>query len=386
MNESESKNEKLKEGRRFSQEQYEMLKRCSEKKDITEWNEWRDENDYRDVELEGRDFSGWYLKEVNLATHRQYGCRTAEVFLSKANFDKANLEKAQLTFSHLEGARFHEAHLEGANLMFAHLDNAFLLGVHLEGACLQCVKMPSANVYNSHLNRSNFVDSHLQGSEFDNACLIGAKFQKARVSGSTSFYYCEVDRDTDFREGGLDSVRINSAIKQLLEYNIRRKNWEEWYKEQHWLLRRLVRKFWKISDYGISAKQIIKTFFTWALVFAAVYYAWGFIDYYFVGIKDYPGIVSALFVLEDNQEVISCWLVPFRAVYFSIVTMTTLGFGDMYANAHSFLRGLFGHALLALQVILGYVLLGALVTRFAVLFTAGGPAGKFSNEKEKKEG
>jgi hypothetical protein len=38
--------------------------------------------------------------------------------------------------------------------------------------------------------------------------------------------------------------------------------------------------------------------------------------------------------------------------------------------------------LLAFQVILGYVLLGALVTRFAVLFTAGGPAGKFADEKE----
>jgi len=33
-----------------------------------------------------------------------------------------------------------------------------------------------------------------------------------------------------------------------------------------------------------------------------------------------------------------------------------------------------------IQVILGYVLLGALVTRFAVLFTAGGPAGKFAKE------
>lgn len=101
-------------------------------------------------------------------------------------------------------------------------------------------------------------------------------------------------------------------------------------------------------------------------------------------IKDDPGIVSNLFVLEGEQETVSPWLVPFRAVYFSIVTMTTLGFGDMYANAHSFLRGLFGHALLALQVILGYVLLAALVTRFAVLFTAGGPAGEFSKESKKK--
>jgi hypothetical protein len=32
---------------------------------------------------------------------------------------------------------------------------------------------------------------------------------------------------------------------------------------------------------------------------------------------------------------------------------------------------------------LGFVLLGALVTRFAVLFTAGGPAGKFADGNEK---
>jgi hypothetical protein len=64
--------------------------------------------------------------------------------------------------------------------------------------------------------------------------------------------------------------------------------------------------------------------------------------------------------------------------------MTTLGFGDMYASAHSLFRGIFGHILLAFQVTLGYVLLGALVTRFAVLFTAGGPAGKFADEQHAK--
>ena len=37
-----------------------------------------------------------------------------------------------------------------------------------------------------------------------------------------------------------------------------------------------------------------------------------------------------------------------------------------------------------MQVILGYVLLGALVTRFAVLFTAGGPAGRFSKGEVRK--
>ena len=115
---------------------------------------------------------------------------------------------------------------------------------------------------------------------------------------------------------------------------------------RHWFWRWPVRKFWQISDYGISTRQIIKTFFQLALIFAAIYLAWGLIDYHLVGLKDNPGIVSNLFVLEGEQETVSPWLVPFRSVYFSIVTMTTLGFGDMYANAQSFLRGLFGHTLL----------------------------------------
>jgi hypothetical protein len=108
------------------------------------------------------------------------------------------------------------------------------------------------------------------------------------------------------------------------------------------------------------------------------------IDYHLVGVKDYPGIVSNLFVLEDSQQAVSRWLVPLRSVYFSIVTMTTLGFDDMYASAHSLFRGIACHILLAFQVTLGYVLLGALVTRFAVLFTAGGPAGKFADNQHAK--
>ena len=70
-----------------------------------------------------------------------------------------------------------------------------------------------------------------------------------------------------------------------------------------------------------------------------------------------------------------------RPCYLSIVTMTTLGFGYMYANRTSWT----GHILLILQVLLGYVLLAALVTRFAVLFTAGGPAGRFPKEAKRRK-
>jgi len=124
---------------------------------------------------------------------------------------------------------------------------------------------------------------------------------------------------------------------------------------------RLVRWFWWISDYGISTGRLVGVFLILALGFAAVYSS--------AASLCPPGIISNL----EVQPHLPLWhyfiLLTLRPVYFSVVTMTTLGFGDMHANPVSIL----GHVLLTLQVLSGYVLLGALVTRFAVLFTAGGP-------------
>ncbi|MFA5252702.1 MAG: hypothetical protein WC454_08990, partial [Phycisphaerae bacterium] len=81
-----------------------------------------------------------------------------------------------------------------------------------------------------------------------------------------------------------------------------------------------------------------------------------------------PGIVDYLFV-DGNGVKVEWWVVPLRTIHFSVVIMT-VGFTNMHANAHS----MWAHILVGLQMILGFVLLGALVTRFAVLFTVGGPA------------
>jgi hypothetical protein len=81
-----------------------------------------------------------------------------------------------------------------------------------------------------------------------------------------------------------------------------------------------------------------------------------------------PGVVSGLGVSATGDPIPKDMLL-LRCIYFSVVTMTT-GFGDMYAVRTSVI----GHCLLLLQVILGYVVLAALVTRFGVLFTGGGPS------------
>lgn len=291
-------------------QQLDLLIKCTEKRDASEWNKWREENREEEIWLQG----------ANLE----------DAHLEKANFSYAHLEGAILYNVHLERAEFFETHLEGANLMLAYLEGVVFMLAHLEGA----------------------------------------DFTECSVDGLTLFSGCIVDRKTDFRGVGLDSCRIDDPTKYLLEYNKRRMNCEDWYKENPRLARSAKTFFW-ISDYGRSTSRIIYTFFALAVIFANIYYHWGRIAP--------PGIVGNLFV-DGNGVVVSWWLVPLRTLYFSIVTMTTLGFGDMFANSQS----IWGHILLMLQVLLGYVLLGALVTRFAVLFHYGLIPGKFKEEQKER--
>jgi hypothetical protein len=63
--------------------------------------------------------------------------------------------------------------------------------------------------------------------------------------------------------------------------------------------------------------------------------------------------------------------------------MTTLGFGDMHAVKSADLWGFLGCFFLSVQVIAGYVLLGALVTRLGILFSSEAPAAKVTSMKKK---
>ena len=181
MDESESKKQNPHEGqRRFSQEQYEMLKRCSDKKDMTEWNEWRKEHLTEDVLLEGADLLQAHLKCARLELKGAEG-DTGDVWLREADLGWANLEGAALMNCRLNGAKLWFARLERADVSFADLR--------------------------------------------------GTELMQAKVDGGTTLWKCQVDRKTNAEGVALDRAVIDPGTKQLLEYNIRRKNWEEWYEK-----------------------------------------------------------------------------------------------------------------------------------------------------------
>ncbi len=369
MARNEQQQERPKGERRFSQEQYDMLLRCSEKKDISEWNQWREDNPREEILLESADLAGAYMRGANLRDALLQGALLEEADLQGADLERASLDHAELRRASLRGAivvgtSFKRAKLCSADLSRARLDNA-----NLAGAALLQASLARARLVMADLGGADLHGADLRGAQLSIANLSGVKCPAADLNGSTLLWKCRVDRKTDFRGTALGAVqRIDPSTRQLLEYNARRLSWEDWYGE-HLLRKRLVRPFWRISNYGLSTVRIIAVFFLLAVLFAAVYWIWGLVAP--------PGIIRDLFA--DAHGPLPPHHVPLRALYFSIAAMTSLGLGDI-----SVARSIWAYVLLTIQFLLGYVLLAALVTRFAILFTAGGPAGEFAKPEKPK--
>ncbi|MCP4744894.1 MAG: hypothetical protein GY874_01960 [Desulfobacteraceae bacterium] len=335
----------------LDQYHYRLLKRCSDREDMTEWNKWRKENpkieillgcsDFERANLQGANLQGVWLLEANLQEANLQGAWLLEANLQDANLQGANLQEAWLL----------EANLQGANLKMGKLQEAFLGGVDLEGADLQGAK--------------------LQKAEFLNANLQGAQLNFAQVDGMTTIMNCEFDKRTDFTGVGLDAVIIDPGIKAGFKNNIRRKNWKIWLRKGSFvkkIFKRLfVWPFWLMTNYGSSTLRITYCFFGSAIFFGLLYF--------------WLELAEKGLVYNLDIDKMPYWHTLLRAMYFSVVTMTTLGFGDIYALNTSY----WGHISLMIQVILGYVLLGALVTRLGILFTNEAPAAKPTSKKRKRK-
>ncbi len=397
---------------RCDEDQLAILKRCSKAKDITEWTQWGKDNPAATVwlqhtDLESAHLGGTLLAGAHLEGARLYGVHLEGAFLWGAHLEAADLrnahlesaglwwaclEGADLTFANLEGASLriarlegadlkharlegaglYEAHLERADLREAHLERAGLTEAHLEGARLWGVHLQGACLNGAHLEGAHLSETHLEGARLSKAHLEGADFTHAIVDGATLVDTPFIDRDTDFTGVGLGECRLGPGLRQTLEYTIRRKRWEA-HADGTYRVRRAAkawaRAFWWISDYGRSTARIVRTFIGASGGFAALYWLFGLFG---------AGLVTNLFPADIT--LVSAGRALIRSIYFSIVTMTTLGFGDITADPASTA----GHIALTVQVLLGYVLLGALICRLAILFQSDGPPVRFPDEMRRQ--
>ena len=213
---------------RLSLPQYEMLKRCSAAKDLTEWNEWRRQNPGEEILLEKADLSYAYLQDANLSMAQLHGAGLTGAHLQRADLNLAEMGSSHLSLAHLDGAGLSGANLSGADLTGTDLHNAYLLS--------------------SNLQDTMFRESHLHHATFFGANLAGANFAASIVDGGTYIWDCAIDRKTDFLGVGLDGARVEPGLKQLLEYNVRRLRWSRWYRK-HPIIHHPVQLFWLMSNY-----------------------------------------------------------------------------------------------------------------------------------------
>jgi uncharacterized protein YjbI with pentapeptide repeats len=362
---------------RYSKKQHDLLLKCSKLKDTSEWNRWVIENGHN-REFEPHKAERIMLDGADLENAWLCGAMLSGALLRKARLGGADLRRAQLMNARLEGAFLHGADLRHASLVHAVLDDvhtnsgtlmveANLIGASFAGTSLSWVDLKGAalrtcNFRNSHfqsvrMRGAKLERSDMRGSFWHNVDLRGADLSRAIVDGETCLWDLSFDDNTDFGGVALAGARLQPGLMASLEACIRRQTWRKWCSARHALLAWPVRMFWWLSDYGTSTLRIAASFSLFALVFALIYYSC-------------PSLIAHLHKVGDPSVDVALHVLPVRALYFSIVTMTTLGFGDMYASPN----GVLGHGVLALQVMIGYALLGALIVRIGLLFQAVGPA------------
>jgi len=220
------------------------------------------------------------------------------------------------------------------------------------------------------LSNANLSKAHLEDTMINESVLDGVDLQFALFDGHSLLLPSRWNLLTNVIGSNFASARSYPHIRQSLEYNVRRRMWDLWYKRNP-KKALFVRLFWSMSDYGNSFTRIFVAFATCAILFSVVYFLFGVYG------KD-GGIINGLSQIHSHgtnessqEEKLSVAFLSIRAMYFSIVTMTTLGFGDMHPRDSSVL----GKITVMIQVCFGYLILAALVTRLAVLVaSSNGPS------------
>ena len=342
-------NEECDKERQFDEQQYDDLVNCCHGAvrkigdPAAMWNRRYGHNSKTDIRLEGANLRGLRL------THPQRSTRYY--------FEHAMLRGADFTNAHFEQAIFKKAKLRDAVFEAAHLFDCNFRGADLRHARLKYSDLKAANLDSAEMKGANFFEAYVTGRTI----LSEGPHREQKV-----------DTQTDFRGTAVPITRIDPELLGQLQYNCRRLEWEEWY-QRHKVLAPFVKLFWHISDYGRSTRRILVWFLLFSVIFGAFYFV--------LATLTPPGPVHRLTTYElvteqgkvIQQRIPEKLVVLSRALYFSVVTMTTLGFGDLHAAP----TDLLGHWLLMLQVCIGYILLGALITRFAIMFQGSvGPVRK----------
>lgn len=229
------------------------------------------------------------------------------------------------------------------------LANAPLERMDLAGVDLGKADLRSANLLGANLSKAVLNDADLSAATLTEADLTGASLCRTKII-STNFWYANLSdaktislkytkrgmKNNFFGVRGVESTWGDALFKRMAADQAYLDS-VQW----HWnknLFKRILFCAWGWIDYGRGLYRILFM----ALIFIAI----------FGGIYAHcPDMVGLNCTPKADKCALHGYFTPF---YFSVVTYTTLGFGDISAQTTG------GEIAVAVEVLLGYLTLGLL--------------------------
>lgn len=331
------------------------------------WNEWLAEqrakhpNDYSPVFMPA-------LRMIDLRRNTIHGSPLIHPIINKsgAYLLLADLEYADISNSDLQNCYFidvklDEAFLSSSKLQRAHLKDTSLSGAHLHKCNFQYAQLINVKIKGADFSEANFKDAELIITELDKKTSFrNTRFANCFVSVNSYFYGIAIHvlaqgivQNVEFADPIFGrKVRDQAWLNQWIA-NIRQRmpmSLPVWFtscfmpgpkNSLKYIGGQVMRFFWWItSDYGRKTWPWILWSSGIVFLFALIFKRLG---------------ISHFHIDRIPRE---SW--GFGAyLYYSVVTFTTLGFGDITAKTH------IGMFWASLEVILGYIMLGGLISIFA---------------------
>ncbi len=292
--------------------------------------------DLSGINLSGIDLSGADLQGTNLAMARLF-----KTNLSGANLVHANLESCELTGANLSGANLEEANLKRAGLGMAQLRKARLFNTNLTEATLtksdlgeadlRCAILESARIREASLEKADLTNANLQHADISKcrvhkAAFTGADLRDANLNGISEF------SSADWV--GTDMRGVDFAGAYLLRRFAMDQNYIKEFRESSRFSSYVYYIWWFTSDCGRSVGRWLAIIGVLAVILAGLY----------------TQVELSYGMHEDT------WFMP---IYFSIVTMTTLGYGDVLPVSTT------AQIVSMIQVLISYIMLGGLLSIFS---------------------
>jgi uncharacterized protein YjbI with pentapeptide repeats len=336
---------------------------------VTLWNEWRENHPEAKIDLEFADLTGMSLDGVNFNDALLNGANLSCTSMDHAQLVRATLNDADLTDAKLKNANLTRANLTKANLAFANLEDVMLPYARLVEANLSAANLAQAHAedacfHSANLSYASLKKAVLSCSDFRHASLIEADLTGANISSlnleSANVSLVKYDQATFLKTLRESRYRLGAFWKRRFDFilgtTIRCKGthaaacfgsqrFKLFLQDQDYLEEMMSTKggtfwcfiWWVFADCGRSLMRWAGWSVLIALAFGIIYWLMG------------PNFFR-MYHLEFSF---------LNLLYYSIVTFTTLGFGDIAPITTT------AAFVVSLEVILGYVMLGGLISIFS---------------------